>query len=108
MEQEHFEALYPDAAHFTDIEKIVSFIKEGNSCQVLGLPGSGRSTLLNLLAYNRKIRLKHFGEKYQEYHFVMINFSEIRKRPLIDVMKFLFLNLTESLRERRMMVEIKP
>lgn len=107
MEQEHFEMLYPDTAYAQEIQTMLNFIKEGNSCQVLGLPGSGRSTLLNLLAYNRKVRLKHLGKGYQSFHFVLINFSEIRKRSLIDVMKFLFLNLTESLRERRMMVENK-
>jgi DNA-binding winged helix-turn-helix (wHTH) protein len=40
-------------------------------------------------------------------HFVLANFSEVRKRPLFDVMKYLFLNLTESLRERKMLEENK-
>jgi hypothetical protein len=33
----------------------------------------------------------------------MVNFSEIRSRPLLDVMKFLFLSLLTSLRERARM-----
>ncbi len=107
MELEHFEALYPDNARFDEINTLVHFVKEGSSCQLIGLPGSGRSTLLGLLAHNRQVRIRHFGEKQPSVHFVMVNFSEVRKRPLFDVMKFLFLNLTESLRERRMLEENK-
>jgi hypothetical protein len=107
MELEHFEALYPDAARLTEIGQIARYIKEGSSCQLIGLPGSGRSTLLSLLAHNRQVRAKHFGDKHKAVHFVMVNFSEVRKRSLFDVMKFLFLNLTESLRERRMLEENK-
>ncbi len=107
MELEHFEALYPGSARFSEIAKIVAFVKEGSSCQLIGLPGSGRSTLLSLLAHNRQVRIQHFGEQHKSVHFVLSNFSEVRKRPLFDVMKFLFLNLTESLRERRMLAEHK-
>jgi hypothetical protein len=107
MHQEHFESLYPEDTRFAEIAKLISFVKEGSSCQLLGLPGSGRSTLLSLLANNRQVRIKHFGEDHKKVHFVLTNFSEIRKRPLFDVMKFLFLNLTESLRERKMLEENK-
>lgn len=104
---QYFENLYPDTAYFDQIAKIVSFVKNGKSCQLIGLPGTGRSTLLSLLANNRKVRIKHFGDKQKEVHFVFCSFSEIRKRPLSDVMKYLFLNLTESLRERKMLEENK-
>lgn len=107
MEQEHFEALYPETTRFAEIEKIVNFAREGSSCQLLGIPGVGRSTLLSLLANNRQVRIKHFGDKHKAVHFVLANFSEIRGRPLVDVMKFLFLSLTESLRERKMLEENK-
>lgn len=107
MEVEHFEALYPDTTRAAEITKVVNFINEGKSCQLIGIPGSGRSTLLNLLAYNRKVRIKHFNDQQKNVHFILINFSEIKKRSFIDVMKFVFLNLTESLRERKMSVENK-
>lgn len=107
MEQEQFEALYPETTRFDEIEKVLGFIKEGKSCQLVGIPGTGRSTLMSLLANNRQVRMKHFGEGHKAVHFVMANFSEIRKRPLFDVMKYLFLNLTESLRERKMLEENK-
>src|SRR5664279_5479227 len=107
MEQEHFESLYPDTTYFSEIQKISGYIKEGKSCQLLGIPGVGRSTLLSLLENNKKIRVKHLGLDEEKIHFVVANFSEIRKRPLFDAMKFLFLSLAESLRERGMMEEYK-
>lgn len=102
MELEHFESLYPDITRFDEIEKIISYIKEGNSCQIVSIPGVGRSNLLGLLAHNRKVRIKHFGESQKNFHFVLLNFSEIRKKPLLDATKFIFLSLLDSLRERSM------
>lgn len=107
MEQEHFESLYPETSRFAEIEKLLSFVKEGSSCQLVGIPGVSRSTVLGLLAYNKTIREKHLGKEQGNYHFVVVNFSEIRKRPLFDAMKFMFLNLTESLRERGLTEENK-
>src|SRR6185503_15569169 len=107
MDYEYFESLYPENVRFNEIARIAAFVKEGSSCQLLGLPGSGRSTLMSLLANNRKVRIKHFGDEHKKVHFVLANFSEVRKRPLFDVMKYLFLNLTESLRERKMVEENK-
>ncbi len=101
MEPNHFESLYPDTSRFDEIEKILTFIKEGNSAQLIGLPGVGKSNVLGFLAYNRKIRTKHLGENQKWFHFVPLNFSEIRKRPLSDAWKFIFLGLIESLRERK-------
>lgn len=105
MEPKHFESLYPDTARDQEIEKIVGFIKEGGSCQIVGLPGVGRSNILGLLAYNREVRLRHFPKHHGIVHFVMVNFSEIKRRSYSDVMKFLFLCLGNSLRERAMQKE---
>jgi DNA-binding winged helix-turn-helix (wHTH) protein len=107
MEQEHFESFYPDTSRFAEIEQLLTFVKEGSSCQLLGIPGVSRSTILGLLAYSKTIRKKHLGEEQANFHFVVVNFSEIRKRPLFDAMKFMFLNLTESLRERGLTEENK-
>ncbi len=100
MELEHFESLYPDKTRFEEIEKILKIIKEGNSCQVVSAAGVGRSNLLGLLSYNRNVRIKHLGENQKNYHFVLLNFSEVRKRPLSDINKFIFLGILDSLRER--------
>ncbi len=105
MDPTHFESLYPDNTRFDEIEKILSFIKEGSSCQVVGVPGSGRSNILGLLSYNRNIRIKHLGENQKWFHFVLLNFSEIRNKPLLDVTKFIFLGILDSLRERGMSEE---
>jgi DNA-binding winged helix-turn-helix (wHTH) protein len=102
MELEHFESLYPDTTRFSEVEKILTFIKEGSSCQVVSVPGVGRSNLLGFLAYNRNLRIKHLGNDQDKFHFVYLNFSEIRKKPLIEATKFIFLGLVDSLRERQM------
>lgn len=102
MDHEQFDAQYPDTSRFNEIQKIIDYVKDGSSCQVLGLPGVGRSTLLSLLAHNKHIKAKHLGKTHENMHFVIANFSEIRKRPLFDAMKFLFLSLADSLRERKM------
>lgn len=106
MEEEHFESLYPETARHYEIERLLGFVREGNSCQLLGLPGVGRSDILELLAYNKRIRDKHLAASKQ-MHFVVVDFSEIRKRPLYDAMKFLFLSLADSLRDQRMMEEYR-
>src|SRR3989344_5246426 len=98
----HFESLYPENSRFDEIEKILRFAKEGKSAQLIGLPGVGRSNLLGLLSYNRTVRLKHLGEDQKWFHFVLLNFSEIRKKPLFEATKFIFLSLVDSLRERKM------
>lgn len=101
MEATHFESLYPDTSRLEEIKKILNYVKEGNSCELIGLPGAGKSNVLGFLAYNRNIRIKHLGENQKWFHFVPLNFSEIRKRPLVDAWKFIFLGLIESLRERK-------
>src|SRR4030042_3644997 len=101
----HFESLYPENTRDNEIEKILVFIKEGNSCQVVSIPGVGRSNLLGLLAYNKKVRIKHLGQEQKNFHFVYLNFSEIHKKPLVEATKFIFLNLVDSLKERKMLSE---
>lgn len=98
----HFESLYPVDSREDELRELVEFIKKGNSVQIVGLPGNGRSTILGLLAYNSAVREKHFPKKNAFVHFVMLNFSELADRPLMDVTKLMFLNLADSLRERGM------
>lgn len=107
MEPTHFESLYPNTSRFDEIKRILEFIKEGNSCQLIGLPGAGRSTLLGLLSFNHSVRVKHLEENQKWFHFVLCNFSEVRKKPLFEAEKFLFLSLIDSLRERKFEEEHK-
>lgn len=105
MHPTHFEALYPDDARNPELSQITQFLKEGNSCQVIGMPGVGRSNLLGLLAYNQAIQQEHLGHLSQWFHFVMVNFSEVRNKPLFEVTKLMFLELADSLREKNMLGE---
>lgn len=97
----HFEALYPPESRFREAEIALGYVKRGQSCQIIGLPGVGQSTFLKLLSYNRNVRIKHLGEKEQKrYHFVLINLLEVRKKPLIEITKLILLSLIDSFRER--------
>lgn len=98
---DHFESLYPKETRFKEIEKILNFIKEGNSVQLVSIPGVGRSNLFGLLSYNTKIRVKHLGANQKNYHFVNINLSEVKNKPNSEIFKFIFLELLDSLRERK-------
>jgi DNA-binding winged helix-turn-helix (wHTH) protein len=93
----HFESQYPINSREKEIGQILTCIKSGNFNQTISLPGGGRSQVLGFLAYNKALRTKHLGEKEKLFHFVLCNFSEIRNRPLSDVLKFLFLSTVESL-----------
>lgn len=107
MLEEHFAAQFPEDTRKEEIEKLISYVQNGNSCQLIGIPGVNRSTFLELLVYNKSIRKKQLEGFIEMSHFVLVDFSEIRNRSLTDVMKYLFLNLTESLRERGMKEENK-
>lgn len=105
MEFEHFESQYPVDSRKKEIEALLSYIKEGNSAQLLGLPGCGRSNVLRFLTYSSAIRKAHLGKENEKFHFVLIDFSEVRKRDLFDVTKFMFLCLSDSLLERQLQEE---
>lgn len=105
MDATHFEALYPADARFAVIEQVFQYVKEGNSCQLVGIPGVGRANILGLLSYNRHVREAHVGENQKWFHFVEVDFSEVRGRGLFDVTKLMFLELIDSLRERKLVEE---
>lgn len=108
METPHFESFFPSDARHEEIEKMLSYIRSGNSVQLISLPGVGRSNIMGLLSYQRAARQLHLGEDAEKkFHFVMMNFSEIKGRPLIDATKYLFLELSDSLNERKMEEEYK-
>lgn len=106
-EPTHFESLYPADVRFEEIEKIFSIIKSGRSCELVGLPGSGRSNILKLLSYNRNVRIKHVGDNQKWFHFVYMDVSEVRGRNLYDVTKFILISLAYSFAERDLKDEYK-
>lgn len=106
-ETKYFETLYPKDTRELELHTLAPFIGKGLSSQIVGLPGVGKSNILRLLAYNRDVRAKHFGEYEKFMHFVYIDASEVKNRPLFDITKFLLLSLAFSLGERRMIDESK-
>lgn len=105
MDPKHFESLYPADTRSDELKEIVGFIKNGASSQVVGLPGVGKSNVLGFLAYNKQIRDQHLGENAKWYHFVYMDFSEVRKRELFEVTKFMLISLSYSFSERGMTQE---
>lgn len=101
MEPTHFESLYPAKSRFETIASLLQFVKEGNSCQLVGLPGVGRANIFGMLTYNHAVRQEHLGDNQKWFHFVSVDFSEVRKKPLFEVTKLVFLELVESLHERK-------
>lgn len=101
MESVRFESLYPGNSREEEIKKILGYVRAGLSCQAIGVPGVGRANLLGLLAFNRNVRIKHLGERQKDFHFVYLNFAEAGQAGLHEVNKFIFLNLLESLGERK-------
>lgn len=98
----HFEALYPDNTRQKEIEEVLGYVKRGNSCQLIGLPGVGRSNIFALLGYNKAVRNKYLGESQKWFHFVYMDCSEVKGRPLYDVIKFILISLSYSLSERNL------
>lgn len=105
MEPSHFETLYPARSWFDTVAAIFHLVQEGNSCQLIGLPGVGRANILNLLAYNYQARKAHVGDNQKWFHFVTVDFSEVRNKPLYETTKLLFLELIDSLHERKLETE---
>ena len=101
----YFDSLYPANTREKEIHALIPFIQKGLSSQIIGVPGVGKSNILRLLAYNRDVRTKHFGRYEALMHFVYIDSTEIKGRPLSDITKFILLSLSFSLGERRMMKE---
>lgn len=102
MDLQHEESLFPATTRNEEIQKILSYVRQGMSCQLIALPGVGRGNILGFLAYNRTIRIHHVGEKEQaQFHFVLINFLELKKKPFFDVIKYIFLALITSLHARK-------
>lgn len=107
LEAVHFESIYPPETRENEVGRALELIKKGNSVQILGLPGVGRSNFLRLFAYNNKLRVKHLGANYKWFHFVYMDLSEIKGRSMTDIFKFILISLSYSFSERKMETERK-
>lgn len=104
---EHFEALYPQNSREKELKELILLLKKGASAQVIGLAGVGRSNMLGFLPYNKTIRTHHLKDLERWYHFVYMDFSEVKNRGLADTIKFMLVSLSYSLQEREFEAEAK-
>ena len=102
METKRFESLYPDTTRKAEISKVLEYVSAGKSCQVIGAPGVGKSNCLRLLPYNKGVRELHLGKDEPRYHFVYMDLSEVAKKPLSDILKFILISLAASFGERKL------
>jgi len=102
MEEKHFESRYPDKTRFEEIEKVIEKLRSGRSCQVIGAPGVGKGSMLRFLPYNKALRTLHLGKDEPTYHFVYMDFSEVKNKNLSDIFKFILISLSYSLSEREL------
>lgn len=102
IDESRLEAKYPADSRYEETEKILSYIKTGNSCQVISLPGVGRSNILRLIAYNSACRKLHLKEKAEDFHFVLTGFAEVKGKPTSEAYKHIFLEILESLSARKL------
>ena len=58
---QRFETNYPLNAREEEIKQILHFVTRGQSCQLISIPGAGRSTVLRLLAYHKKLSKYHLS-----------------------------------------------
>lgn len=105
MEPLHFESLYPSKTRFEEISRVIEILHAGRSAEVIGLPGVGKSNVLRLLPYNKEVRKLHLGADAEKWHFVYMDFSEVRGRTSSEVIKFILISLSYSLGERNLTEE---
>lgn len=96
---ERFETLYPLTSREKEIKEIVQFISRSQSCQLISVPGAGRSTVLRLLAYHKELVANHLGKDQEKYLFIYVNFAELPGFELIDLNKALFVAMLAGVRE---------
>lgn len=103
--ERHFSALYPADTRFDEIKKVLGFVQAGNASQVLGIPGVGRTVFFGLLAFNKKVKELHLGERARRYHFVLVDFTALKDESLAEVGKTMLLAIFQSLKDRELLEE---
>ena len=88
----YFDSLYPPSTRQRELKLLIPFIEKGLSSQLIGIPGRGKSNVLRLLAYNKEARSFNFGEYEKVLHFVYIDCSELKNKPLFDITKFILIS----------------
>lgn len=95
------ESFYPLRSRMAEIRQIMFFAKQGRPCQLISVPGAGRSTALRLIAFNKELREFHLGDREQNFLFVYVNMAEQASFDPFDLIRFLFINMIVSIEENR-------
>lgn len=96
-----FEQQYPVEARKHEIQQILGFVTKSNSCQLISVPGAGRSTVMRILAFNEALLKHHLGEKRDNFVFVYVNFAECSNFETIEFYKFFFISLLLALEQEK-------
>lgn len=94
---DRFEQQYPITARQKEIKQILQFVTHGQSCQLISVPGAGRSTVLRLLTYHKQLLTHHL--KNNNYLFAYVNFAEIANFATAELHKSLFLSILSSMED---------
>lgn len=94
-----FETSFPDDYRQKEIAEILNYVSKGKFCQLICLPGTGKATILRILAHNDSLIKHHLGEKERSLRLVYINFLELYEFTDLQVFKFLLLSLDQKPQE---------
>lgn len=79
-----------------EIQKILSLVLTGKFCQIVSVPGSGKATILKLLAHNRKLLNFHLKEKEASVRFIYLNLLDLSNYQDSQIIKFLLSALDQK------------
>ena len=100
---DRFETQYPINAREAEIKQILHYVTRGQSCQLISVPGAGRSTVLRLLAYHEKLLHHHLASKGETFRgkllFIYLNFAELSNFDSAELTKAIFLAILAAIRE---------
>ncbi len=91
-----FELQFPGNFRQAEIDKILTFVQTGKFCQLISTPGSGKATLLRLLAYNPNVLKFHLKEKGASINFIYLNLLDLENYQEIEILKYILLALNQK------------
>ncbi len=91
-----FESTFPNDFRSETIKQILDNVLTGNFCQFVCIPGSGKATILRLLAHNRNLLKFHLKDKEKSLRFIYLNFLELTSFEESTITKFLLLTITQK------------
>lgn len=106
---EHFESQYPSQSREKEIQQVFQFVARGQSCQLISVPGAGRSTVLRLLLHHKELISRHIQHlnknktsdafPHNSFLFIYVNFAEISTFDSSSLQKHIFVALQDALED---------